>query len=219
MSGESAMDLSSKYDIRQQIGKGSFGSAFLVISKHDKKDYVLKRVRLAKQTKWQRSSTLQECDLVTSLQHPFVVPCVETWIVQGHTVNMIYGYCEKGDLASYLQQVLKARSQVDEGQMVKWLCQLLLALDYLHTKKVLHRDIKTSNLMLTNDQDVQIGDFGLATRMQDEGMAQYAACATAIATRAVISCTAPAQSKQLAVFSAVCNNDVCADNDCLLFDR
>lgn len=64
------------------------------------------------------------------------------------------------------------RSQVDEGQMVRWLCQLLLALDYLQTKKVLHRDIKTSNLMLTNDYDVQIGDFGLATRMQDKGMCQ-----------------------------------------------
>lgn len=101
-------DLSSKYEIRQQIGKGSFGSAFLVTNKQEKKDYVLKRVRLAKQTKWQRSSTLQERDLVTTLQHPFIVPCIEAWTVQGHTVNMIYGYCEKGDLASYLQRVQKA---------------------------------------------------------------------------------------------------------------
>uniref|UniRef100_A0A383WQD5 non-specific serine/threonine protein kinase n=1 Tax=Tetradesmus obliquus TaxID=3088 RepID=A0A383WQD5_TETOB len=162
-------DLTSKYEVRQQIGKGSFGSAFLVTNKHDKKDYVLKRVRLAKQTKWQRNSTLQERDLVSTLQHPFIVPCVESWMVQGHTVNMIYGYCEKGDLSSYLQRVQRMRGQVEEPLMMKWLCQLLLALDYLQTMRVLHRDIKTSNLLLTCDMDVQLGDFGLATHMQDAG--------------------------------------------------
>jgi len=60
----SLQDPGSKYEVRHQIGRGSFGSAFLVTNKQDKEDYVLKRVRLAKQTKWQRNSTLQERDLV-----------------------------------------------------------------------------------------------------------------------------------------------------------
>jgi NIMA (never in mitosis gene a)-related kinase len=59
--------------------------------------------------------------------------------------------------------------QVEESVMQKWLCQLLLALDYLQTQRVLHRDIKTSNLMLTFDNDVQLGDFGLATLMEEDG--------------------------------------------------
>jgi serine/threonine protein kinase len=58
------VDLSSEYEMREQIGKGAFGAAFLVLHKETRKQYVLKRVRLAKQTNWQRNSTLQERDMV-----------------------------------------------------------------------------------------------------------------------------------------------------------
>jgi hypothetical protein len=46
------------------------------------------------------------------MKHPFIVPCVETWMVQDHTVNMIYRFCEKGDLATYLQKVQKQASAI-----------------------------------------------------------------------------------------------------------
>ncbi len=50
-----------------------------------------------------------------------------------------------------------------EEQLMLWCAELLLALQYLHRKKVLHRDIKTSNIFLTSTGQVQLGDFGLAT--------------------------------------------------------
>lgn len=73
-------DPNAKYEVRHQIGRGSFGSAFLVTNKQDKADYVLKRVRLAKQTKWQRNSTLQERDLV---RHPEMMPCCAQLLLCG----------------------------------------------------------------------------------------------------------------------------------------
>ncbi|GFH33329.1 NimA-related protein kinase 8, partial [Haematococcus lacustris] len=54
---------------------------------------------------------------------------------------------------------------MDEGLAWEWLVQLLLALSYCHSKKVLHRDVKTQNVMLSKGK-VLLGDFGLAKQLQ-----------------------------------------------------
>jgi NIMA (never in mitosis gene a)-related kinase len=93
---------SEQYELREQIGRGAFGTVHLALHKPTRRTYVLKRVRLAKQTGWQRGSALQERALVARLAHPFIVPHIDSWVTGGHTVNIVYGYCEKGDLASLL---------------------------------------------------------------------------------------------------------------------
>lgn len=72
---------------------------------------------------------------VSSLRHPYVVPYQEHWSTHGHTtVNVVYSYCEKGDLTT---AIYKQRSKLfDEEQLRLWLAQLLLAVDYLHSKWV-----------------------------------------------------------------------------------
>jgi NIMA (never in mitosis gene a)-related kinase len=60
----------------------------------------------------------------------------------------------------------KGGKDVDEQLAWQWLVQMLLALSYIHKKKILHRDVKTQNVFLTNDGKVMLGDFGLAKQLQ-----------------------------------------------------
>ena len=111
----------------------------------------------------------REVELLTSQNHPFILPVVE--MLRDDTtgqMGMVTEYCDQGDLHSLLNDLRRRGERVPEGQLLTWLAQLCLALSHLHRQRILHRDVKTSNIFVTADRTLKLGDFGLARALQAE---------------------------------------------------
>lgn len=152
-----------KYDELKCIGRGSYGSAHLVQLKGTSEKYVIKKIPMELLTEKEKVQSFHEVELLAKLKHPNVVEYKENFVV-GNVIYIVMAYCDGGDLAGKIrdQAAKQPSSYFDIGQILDWFVQMAMAIKYLHGQRILHRDLKTSNIFLTTENVVKLGDFGIA---------------------------------------------------------
>lgn len=141
------------------IGQGNFGVVNLVRSKEDNQLYVVKKVTLRGLSKADCAAAQHEAELLSQLDHPCIVAYRES-ILTKDSLSIFMEYCDGGDISSRINEA--KGDSFHEEQIMDWFVQIALALQYLHNKNILHRDLKTQNVFLTKDNLVKLGDFGIS---------------------------------------------------------
>ncbi|XP_032860489.2 serine/threonine-protein kinase Nek4 isoform X3 [Tyto alba] len=152
------------YRFLRAVGKGSYG------------EYVIKKLNLKNASNRERKAAEQEAQLLSQLKHPNIVTYRESWQGEDGLLYIVMGFCEGGDLYHKLKEQ-KGRL-LPENQVVEWFVQIAMALQYLHEKHILHRDLKTQNVFLTRTNIIKVGDLGIARVLEN----QYDMASTLIGT-------------------------------------
>ena len=142
----------------RRLGAGAFGEVHVARRKRDGKDLVIKRIAILGCSRREQFDALNEVKLMASLEHPHVVTYLGSF-VEAQKLHIVMEHCAGGDL----KRLIDARNGVHLPEREAWqyLLQASAGVSYLHACRVLHRDLKSSNLFLKNGV-LKIGDLGVS---------------------------------------------------------
>ncbi|NP_001339956.1 serine/threonine-protein kinase Nek11 isoform 10 [Homo sapiens] len=155
--------IARRYVLQQKLGSGSFGTVYLVSDKKAKRGEELKVLKEISVGELNPNETVQanlEAQLLSKLDHPAIVKFHASFVEQDNFC-IITEYCEGRDLDDKIQEYKQAGKIFPENQIIEWFIQLLLGVDYMHERRILHRDLKSKNVFLKNNL-LKIGDFGVS---------------------------------------------------------
>ncbi|WP_299825996.1 serine/threonine-protein kinase [uncultured Pontibacter sp.] len=168
------------YNLLRVIGEGGMATVYLGEHAHLGNKVAIKVLNSHYARHQQvRSRFLTEAKVLASFQHPHIVG-VKDFYEEGDTLAFVMDYVEGLPLDEYLYTHNALR---DPAKAIVFFSQMLDAFSYAHQKGVVHRDIKPGNLMVTQDGQVRVLDFGIAKLLETQvGAAKATATGTMLGT-------------------------------------
>lgn len=158
----SGEDISSQFSLREKLGSGSYGTVYSCV--HNSSEMVLasKVIPLAKQDS---VDIMKEVEVLKTCNHPNIVRYFGSCANNG-SLWILMDLCSGGSLIDVIQKCPNYR--LNEEQLGCVLNSVLEGLLYLHSKRIIHRDLKAGNILISEKGDVKIADFGVSAKINNK---------------------------------------------------
>ena len=156
------------------LGKGGFARVYELINEDSGEIFACKFISKDALAKTRaRHKLMSEIKIHRALHHPNIVQ-FHHFFENEEYVHILLELCTNQSLSD----LLRRRKRIHELEAQCYLSQVLTGIKYLHSHRVIHRDIKLGNIFLSDKMEVKIGDLGLAAKLEYEGERKRTICGT-----------------------------------------
>eukprot|EP00958_Prasinococcus_capsulatus_P010319 scaffold1006_cov408-Prasinococcus_capsulatus_cf.AAC.12 len=165
-------EIDARYEPIRVIGKGAYGVVCSALDKETNAKVAIKKITGAFENVTDARRTLREIKVLKHLKHENVIALVDVMLPDSlEGFDDIYLVYELMD--TDLQHIIKSPQVLSDDHCQYFVYQLLRGIKYIHSARVLHRDLKPPNLLLNASCDLKICDFGLARTSSDKIKTEY----------------------------------------------
>ena len=123
----------------------------------------MKKVKMGTLSQKERENALNEVRILASIEHETIIGYKEAFFEEAsQSLCLVMDYADDEDLYQKILQKQKNRTWFDEGIVWRVFLQMIRALDVLHSRKILHRDLKSANVFLSKQSHAKLGDLNVS---------------------------------------------------------
>lgn len=153
---KSSKNVLVNYEIYFPIGRGAHSFVYKALHRPTNQVVALKVIQYTNEK--ERETIIREIEIHSSLKHPNITKLLDSFH-DDKNYYLVLEHCEKGEFYSYY---IRNKRKITETEIRSVMTQLLSALNYIHSKGIIHRDVKLGNILLSDKMDVKLTDFGLS---------------------------------------------------------
>ena len=147
----------------KDLGKGNYGSVSLVMNKRTKFPYAIKAINKNRITKEKMQINIQlEKNILLKIDHPFIVKLVKC-LDDKTNIYFLMEYLKGKELFDVIRDI----GLLNKEQTNFYVASMLIAINYLHSRKIIYRDIKPENIIVERNGYLKLIDFGTAKEIED----------------------------------------------------
>ncbi|CAG9317144.1 unnamed protein product [Blepharisma stoltei] len=166
-------ELTNAFEFKDHLNFGGYGTIYRAIKRSNGQMYAIKAVaRTSTGSTWKDiGAELQ----VLSWANPYKLR-LDSFFVKGETFYMVIDYCQNGDLLKAVVDKICAHEIFEEDEIWKYFIQICFGLESLHYNGFIHRDLHPQNILLDENKDIKIADFGTSRSLLTktiQGVASY----------------------------------------------